>query len=100
MSSPTLSDIFQNDTEILEKQWQEIQQRHEKEQQLLTQLKEAAKSCWAECTAQKAKKKAEEKAWEEAESCGGEEKKKENNGVPLATLGQDVRRKGCPIGGG
>jgi len=32
MSSPTPSDILQNNTKILEKQWQEIQQRHEEEQ--------------------------------------------------------------------
>jgi len=32
MSSPTPSDISQNDAEILEKQWQEMQQRHEEEQ--------------------------------------------------------------------
>ena len=35
MSSPTISDISQNDTKILEKQWQEMQRRHEKEQWLL-----------------------------------------------------------------
>jgi len=32
MSSPTSSDILQNDAEILEKQWQEMQQRHKEEQ--------------------------------------------------------------------
>ena len=51
MSSPTPSNISQNDAEILEKQWQEMQQRHEEEQQLLAQLKEAVKLCWAECVA-------------------------------------------------
>ena len=35
MSSPTPSNISQNNTEILEKQWQEMQWRHKKEQQLL-----------------------------------------------------------------
>ena len=35
MSSPTPSNISQNDTKILEKQWQEMQQRYEEEQQLL-----------------------------------------------------------------
>ena len=35
MSSPTTSNISQNDTKILEKQWQEMQQRYEEEQQLL-----------------------------------------------------------------
>jgi len=33
MSFPTHSDISQNDTKNLEKQWQEMQQRHEKQQQ-------------------------------------------------------------------
>jgi len=32
MSSPTSSDILQNDAEILEMQWQEMQQRHKEEQ--------------------------------------------------------------------
>jgi len=43
MSSPTPSDISQNDAEILEKQRQEMQWRHEEEQQLLAQLEEVAK---------------------------------------------------------
>jgi len=42
MSFPASSNISQNDAEILEKQWQEMQQRH-KEEQFLTQLEEAAK---------------------------------------------------------
>ena len=67
MSSPAPSDISQNNAEILEKQWQEMQQRHEKEQQLLAQLEEAAKLRWAECAAQKARREAEAKAKEEAE---------------------------------
>jgi len=44
-----------------------MQQRHEEEQWLLTQLEEAAKLHWAEYTAQKARREVEEKAWEEAE---------------------------------
>jgi len=32
MFSPTPSDILQNNTEVLEKQQQEMQQRHKKEQ--------------------------------------------------------------------
>jgi len=44
-----------------------MQWRHEEEQQLLVQLEEAVKLCWAEHAAQKARRKAEEKAWEEAE---------------------------------
>ena len=66
MSSPTHSDVSQNDTEILEKQWQEMQRRHKEEQQLLAQLEEAAKLHWAEHTAQKARREAEAKAKEEA----------------------------------
>jgi len=51
MFSPAPSDISQNDTEILKKQWQEIQWRHKEKEQLLAQLEEAAKLCRAECTA-------------------------------------------------
>ena len=67
MSSPTHSDISQDDTEILEKQWQEMQWRHQEEQQLLVQLKEVVKLCRAEHVAQKARREAEEKAKEKAE---------------------------------
>jgi len=66
MSSPVLSDISQNNTEVLEKQWQEMQWRHEEEQRLLTQLEDAAKLRQAEHIAQKARKEAEEKTREEA----------------------------------
>jgi len=51
---------------MLEKQQQEMQQRHKKKQWLLIQLKEAAKLCWAEHVAQKARKEAEVKVREEA----------------------------------
>jgi len=67
MSSPAPSDISQNDAEILEKQRQEMQQRHEEEQQLLAQLEEVAKLRWAKHVAQKARREAEAKAKEEAE---------------------------------
>ena len=67
MSSPAPSDISQNDAEILEKQWQEMQRRHKEEQQLLAQLEEVVKLRWAERMAQKARRKAEAKAKEEAE---------------------------------
>jgi len=67
MSSPAPSDISQNDAEVLEKQWQEMQQRHEEEQWLLVQLEEAAKLHRAERTAQKARREVEEKVREEAE---------------------------------
>jgi len=60
MSSPAPSDISQNDAEILEKQWQEMQW-------LLVQLEEAAKLRQAERAAQKARREVEEKAQEEAE---------------------------------
>jgi len=51
MSFPAPSNISQNDIKVLEKQRQEMQQRHEEEQQLLIQLEEVAKLHWAECTA-------------------------------------------------
>jgi len=67
MSSPVPSNISQNDAEILKKQWQEMQRRHEEEQQLLAQLEEAVKLRRAERVAQKARREAEAKAKEEAE---------------------------------
>jgi len=67
MSSPAPSNISQNNAEVLEKQWKEMQRRHEKEQQLLSQLEEVVKLHWAECAAQKARREAEAKAKEEAE---------------------------------
>jgi len=76
MSSPALSDISQNDTEVLEKKWQEMQQRHEEQQQLLLQLEEVAKLRWAEHAAQKARREAEAKAREEAKRQRAAEKEK------------------------
>ena len=67
MSFSAYSDISQDNTEILEKQQQEIQQRYQKQQQLLVQLEEAAKLCRAKHIAQKARREAEAKAKEEAE---------------------------------
>ena len=67
MSSPAPSDISQNNAEILKKQRQEMQWRHEEEQQLLAQLEKAVKLCWAEHAAQKARREAEAKAKEEVE---------------------------------
>ena len=58
MSSPTPSDISQNNAKILEKQRQEMQRRYEEQQQLLVQLEEAVKLCQAERTAQKARREA------------------------------------------
>ena len=48
MSSPALSDISQNDAELLEEQYYEMQWQHEEEQQSLLQLQEAAEVCHAE----------------------------------------------------
>jgi len=61
MSSPAHSDISQHDAEILEKQQQEMQWRHEEQQQFLIQLKKAAKLHQAEHVAQKARREAKEK---------------------------------------
>jgi len=78
MSSPTLSNISQNDAKVLKKQWQKKQQIYKKQQQLLVQLEEIEKSCRAKHVAQKARKEAEAKAREEAKrrSVAEEEKKK------------------------
>ena len=66
MSSPTLSDISQNNAEVLEKQQQEKQWRYKEQQQLLVQLEEVAKLCQTEHMAQKARREAEAKAREKA----------------------------------
>ena len=98
MSSPTPSDISQNDAEVLEKQWQEMQQRHKEEQQLLIQLEEVVKLHQAECAAEKARRKVEAKAKKEGYRGGGEEK--ENNGVPPAPRPGVTEGRGCLIGEG
>jgi len=67
MSSPTPSNISQNDAKALEKQWQEMQQKHEEEQRSLLRLQEAAEACCTEHTAQKARREAEAKTKKEAE---------------------------------
>jgi len=67
MSSPTPSDVSQNDAEMLEEQHRQMQRRHEEEQQSLLQLQEAAEARCAERAAQKARREAEAKAKEEAE---------------------------------
>jgi len=89
---PCPSDISQNDAEILEKQWQEMQQRHEEEQWLLAQLEEAAKLHRAECTAQKARREVEAKAKEEAERqrVVEEEKRKKRTMEYLQRLQDEV----------
>ena len=66
MSSLTYFDLSQNNAEMLEEQCYEMQQWHEKEQQSLLQLQEAAAACHAEHAAQKARRKVEAKAKEEA----------------------------------
>ena len=66
MSSLTHFDLFQNNAEMLKEQCYEMQQWHEKEQQSLLQLQEAAAACHAEHAAQKARRKVEAKAKEEA----------------------------------
>jgi len=74
-------------------QWQEMQWRHEEEQQLLVQMEEVAKLRWAECMAQKARRKAEEKAREEAER----QRVVEDSGVPPTASRQGTRGRSCPI---
>jgi len=92
MSSPAPSDISQNDAEILEKQRQEMQRRHEEEQRLLVQLEEVAKLHRAECAAQKAKREVEEKAWEKAEKqrVAEEEERKKRTMEYLQQLWDEV----------
>jgi len=48
MSSPTYSNIFQNNAKILEEQQQEMQKRYKKEQWLLACLEEAVEACHIE----------------------------------------------------
>jgi len=67
MSSPTHSNISQNDAEMLEEQHHEMQRWHEEEQQSLLRLQEAAEAHCAERVAQKARREVEAKAKEEAE---------------------------------
>ena len=67
MSSPAHSDLSQNDAEMFEEQHWEMQRWHEKEQQSLFRLQEAAEARCAECVAQKARREVEAKAKEETE---------------------------------
>jgi len=92
MSSPAPSDISQNDTEILEKQRQEMQQRHEEEQRSLLRLQEAAEAHRAEHAAQKARREVEAKAKEEAERqrVAEEEKRKKRTREYLQRLWDKV----------
>jgi len=67
MSSPTHSDLSQNNVEMLKEQCREMQQQHEEQQQSLLRLQEAVEARRVECAAQKARREAEAKAKEEAE---------------------------------
>ena len=67
MSSPVPSDISQNDAEMLEEQYREMQRWHEEEQQSLLWLQKAAEARHAEHAAQKARREVEARAKEEAE---------------------------------
>ena len=67
MSSPTHSDLSQNNAEMLKKQRQEMQWQHEEEQRSLLRLQEAVEAHRAEHAAQKARREVEAKAKEEAE---------------------------------
>ena len=66
MSSPAPSDISQNDAEMLEEQYREMQRWHEEEQQSLLWLQKAAEARHAEHAAQKARREVEARAKEEA----------------------------------
>ena len=66
MSSPTPSDISQNNAEMLKKQRHEMQQWHKKEQQSLFHLQETVEAHHTEHVAQKARRETEAKAKEEA----------------------------------
>jgi len=66
MSSPTPSNISQNDAEMLEEQHHEMQQQHEEKQQSLLCLQETVEAHYTEYVAQKARKEIEAKAKEEA----------------------------------
>ena len=67
MSSPTHSNLSQNDAEMLEEQHQKMQRWHGEKQQSLLWLQKTAEACRAECAAQKARREAEVRAKEEAE---------------------------------
>ena len=92
ISSPTPSNISQNNAEVLKKQWQEIRRRHEEQQQLLAQLEEVAKLHQAEHAAQKARREVEAKAKKEAERqrVAEEEKRKKRMMEYLQRLQDEV----------
>jgi len=92
MSSPAPSDISQNDAEVLKKQQQEMQRRHEEKQWLLAQLEKAVKLRRAERVAQKARKEVEAKAKKEAEKqrVAEEEERKKRTMEYLQRLRDEV----------
>ena len=81
MSSPIPSDIFQNDTKMLEEQCCEMQWKHEEEQYLLAYLEEAVEAHHIKHMAQKARKEAEIKIREEAKKRRLMEKKKKKKWI-------------------
>jgi len=95
MSSPAPSDLSQDDAEALEKQQQEMQQRHKEEQRSLLQLQEAAEARCAERVAQKARREAEAKAKEETERqrVAEEEERKKRMVEYLQQLRDEVLEK-------
>ena len=67
MFSSILSNISQNNSEMLEEQWQKMQRRHKEEQQLQAHLEEVAETHHVEHIAQKARKITKAKIREKAE---------------------------------
>ena len=61
-----LSDISQNNTKMLEQQYQEIQRKHKEEQLLQACLEEVAEACHIEQAIQKARNVAKIKIREKA----------------------------------
>ena len=76
MSFPTLSNISQHDVNI-----PEIQQQHEKEQQLLVHLEEVVETYHVKCIAQKARREVKAKTREEAKKTEAYRREKEEETV-------------------
>ena len=90
MFFPTPSDISQNDAKALEKQWQEMQQRHEEKQRSLLRLQEAVEARCAEHAAQKARREAEAKEEAERQRVVEEEERKKRTREYLQQLWDEV----------
>ena len=69
MSSPTPSNISQDDAKMLEEQHREMQWQHEEEQQSLLRLQKAAEARCAERVAQKAIREVEAKCHKLHSAC-------------------------------